>query len=165
MTKPGSIMSEQAYAQGKMLNHSAWYGHLPRGITPSDVDATVANGEFVLLWELSSSSVEWFQIATGQRRLYEDMVQCSGGKHWACLLKHSVDSSRAIDTVEDIDSFHVMFRRDDGRTDYLPLQPGGRWFDFVRLFYECRKKAWKMTFETECVATCFCGRCRGEDNA
>jgi len=52
----GEIIAEQAYAQGKMLDHSGWTGFLPRNITPSDIDMVIANGQSMMLIEWSSRS-------------------------------------------------------------------------------------------------------------
>ena len=50
----GGIYREAAYALGKMLNHSEWYGKLARGITASDIDFVIdANGR-IIFGELSS---------------------------------------------------------------------------------------------------------------
>jgi hypothetical protein len=106
----GSILQTEAYALGKMLDHSSWqYGHgLPRLVTPSDIDAVFDNKGHVLFMELSSSCREWSQLKTGQRLLYQNMI--AGTHHAAALCKHGVspDQERPINSRHDIGSFQLM---------------------------------------------------------
>ena len=129
MTEQGSILSETAYAQGKMLDHSEWQPLLPRGITPSDIDAVVA---------------------TGQRRLFEDIIRGSQGQHWAASVKHDVPSVRAIRTVSDIESFQVMFMDLDNRIARTRVVPAGEngviWSRFIKEFYNDRTEALRWCF-------------------
>ena len=150
MAGAGAIIAEQAYAQGKMLDHSEWNSFLPRGITPSDIDAVVANGQHVLFWELSSQHTTWANVSKGQRRLAKDLVLGSNGNHWAALVKHSVPKTRTIRTVTDVDSFAVMFLGFDGGiqcTNAIDASPNGAvWARFVREFYRNRTEAIRWAF-------------------
>jgi hypothetical protein len=124
----GDIHSPAAYAQGKMLDHSAWDGGLVRRITPSDIDMAVdANGK-ILFCELSSSVSHWLQADTGQLVLYQNAIK--GGCHCACLCRHNVGIDRKINTKNDVQSFHVML------WDYdfvcSDIFPGSMWSGFVR---------------------------------
>lgn len=126
----GAIYAEQAYAQGKMLNNSAWNGMLPRNITPSDIDLVFDNNGWQLLCELSSQTSNWAELKRGQRLLYQGLTI----KHRTIgvLLKHSVPKDRQIDTLKDIDSFQVMIS--GGRI--TEIFGGERWQRFVEQFYE-----------------------------
>jgi hypothetical protein len=123
----GWIFAEDAYAQGKMLNHGGWNGVLPRRITPSDVDMVFDNAGKIIFIELSSSCSCWQEITPGQRLLYENAIK--GGAHCACLCKHSVPVSMQIDTRYDIDSFQIMVW--DYGLVYSKIQPGAYWQQFV----------------------------------
>lgn len=108
---PGAIFAEEAYALGKMLDHSAWQTdvRISRGITPSDVDMAVDNNGMILFCEISSQYEEWKKLREGQRRFYENCVK--GGLHCAALCRHAVKlmDQRKIDTCNDIISFQLMF--------------------------------------------------------
>lgn len=107
----GDIFCEEAYALGKMLDHSSWaIGEkvLPRGITPSDFDLVFDNNGCVLFCELSSGASEWGEVSTGQCLTYKAAIR--KGVHCAVLCTHDVkvEYGRKIDTREDIISFQVM---------------------------------------------------------
>lgn len=129
----GGIYNEAAYAQGKMLDHSAWFGKLPRGITPSDVDFCFDNAGNKLLCELSSKHNAWKSLDVGQRRLYESFV--SAEDTTAVLLKHSVPKERQINTIQDIDEFQVMFCSNH-KQFVSEIFNGDRWFGFVLKWFE-----------------------------
>lgn len=123
----GSIFVEDAYAQGKMLDHSGWDGALTRAITPSDIDmAFDASGKIIFV-ELSSSCVEWRQIDTGQRLLYERAI--TGTLHCACLCKHAVPISQQINSRNDVMSFQIMIWNQG--PIYSPIVSGNKWAGFV----------------------------------
>ncbi len=149
----GSVFAEEAYAQGKMLDHSSWQRPrdgdrpLPRSITPSDADMTVGEGLFssipavfdnrgnILFCELSSHAREWKEIQPGQLRLYEGLLR--GNPHCAVLCRHSVrpERKRKIDTRYDIESFHVRIF-DHGFIE-LPVVDGNQeWQSLVLRWYE-----------------------------
>lgn len=104
----GAIYSERAYALGKMLDHSSWYGTLTRKITPSDVDMLFDNAGKIMLCELSSAVSSWSEVQIGQRWLYQSFIKDQ--PHCAVLCRHNVDpsSGRQINTRFDIQSFQVM---------------------------------------------------------
>jgi hypothetical protein len=111
MIAPGDIFSAEAYAQGKMLDHSGWYGKLPRGSRPSDIDFASATVEFdnngaILLAELSRMSSRWNEISRGQKWLYESSIKFS--PHCAVLCHHSAPLDRKIDTYNDVIDFQPM---------------------------------------------------------
>ena len=109
MKTPGSIISEQAYAQGKMLDHSEWHGLLPRGATPSDIDMLIANRKKMIFVEFSRNCDDWEQLNTGQCWLYEDIVRNGAGKVIAALLQHSVPTDRTVRTISDVERFQIMY--------------------------------------------------------
>lgn len=92
-----------------MLDHSDWLQGLwtmPRLITPSDVDMAMDNDGKILFCELSSSQSEWVKMGKGQRLLYRNFIFNSA--NLAVLCKHSVPTTRKINTRKDFDSFQVM---------------------------------------------------------
>jgi hypothetical protein len=130
----GSILHSEAYALGKMLDHSSWhYGFgLPRLITPSDIDAAFDNDGHVLFTEFSSVSREWKQLKAGQRRLYENIIR--GTHHAAALCKHGVspNDERPINTRDDIGCFQVMLHDPDiGFVIPPPFDQPGAWERFI----------------------------------
>ena len=111
MTNEGNIHSPEAYAQSKMLDHSGWYGKLPRGSRPSDIDFVAVKMVFdnngSMLWgELSRSASEWGQLDYGQKWLYESAIKFS--PHCAVLCFHNAPLDRKIDTYRDVISFQPM---------------------------------------------------------
>mgnify|MGYP003149216372 CR=1 FL=1 len=127
-----------------MLDHSKW-SCLPRGITPSDIDAVIANGAFFLHIEFSKTYCDWSSLPFGQRKMYQDQVVTSKGDIWAVLAKHSVPSHREIDTVCDVESFQVMFRGFDGQTSKTNVinagLNGGVWKNFTINWFKDRAAA------------------------
>lgn len=107
---PGSVFSEEAYALGKMLDHSSWQDDvkMARGITPSDIDMAIDNNGQIMFCELSSQHRTWSAISEGQRRLYENCIK--GALHCAVLCHHNVrpEEKRMINTRTDIAAFQVM---------------------------------------------------------
>jgi hypothetical protein len=123
----GRILWQEAYALGKMLDHSSWQkgDHvLPRLITGSDIDACFARGQqpgqthFVfedrlhdgatIYCELTRQFANWKNIRFAQRWVYESAIRY--GPHCAVLCQHAVtpDEERAIDTRQDVIAFQVM---------------------------------------------------------
>jgi len=140
---PGSIFSQEAYALGKMLDHSSWWRDppkLPRGITPSDTDyppipLCFDNNGWVLWCELSSSFSAWHQVQTGQKWLYESILRNS--QHFGVLCQHNVrpEMQRPINTRYDIQSFQVMLW-DFGYVRSNVITGNGMWQKFVLSFYQ-----------------------------
>lgn len=123
----GWIFAEDAYAQGKMLNHGGWNGVLPRLITPSDVDMVFDNNGKIIFIELSRVRSSWQEVTKGQRLLYENLIR--GGAHCACLCKHNVPAAIQIDTRYDVDSFQIMVW--DYGLVYSKTYSGTLWEKFV----------------------------------
>lgn len=103
----GSILVEEAYARGKMLDHSGWHV-LPRAITPSDFDMVFDNGGALIYGEISSEFSEWARLKKGQRKAYSNAIWQT--RNCAVLCRHNVPLSelRAINTREDIRDYQVM---------------------------------------------------------
>ncbi len=138
MTREGDIHSPEAYAQGKMLDHSGWYGKLPRGCRPSDIDFGTATFVFdnhgsILLGEMSSVSREWRELAGGQKWLYESLVRFS--PHCSVLCYHNVPLDRRIKTDEDVISFQPMVWDYDFVVGKV-YSGGERWNRFVFSWYK-----------------------------
>lgn len=121
----GAVFSEQAYAQGKMLDHSEW--SLPRKITPSDIDMCFDNDGRVLYCEISRHHSKWPELHIGQIKLYQAAVKST--QNLSVLCKHSVPANRQINTRSDIERFSVMV--DCGHFQVTPVFESGRWRAFV----------------------------------
>jgi hypothetical protein len=104
-TSGGRILSEQAYAQGKMLDHGNW--KLARGITPSDVDFVVESGGCFLFAEFSRGCGSFDCLSKGQRMMYARLA--SRRSDIVVVCQHSVPSDRAIDTLADVEAATVYF--------------------------------------------------------
>lgn len=128
----GAIYCEEAYAQGKMLDHSEWQGKLPRSITPSDIDQIFDNDGKLLACEWSRSNLRWNELTRGQRDTYMAVVK-SG--HMAALLKHSVPRSRKIKTRTDVESFQVIYLAANGKPAITDVIDGYLWPIFVDEWY------------------------------
>lgn len=132
----GAIRCEQAYALGKMLDHSSWQrgDKIVRLSTPSDIDACWDNRGRVIFGEFSSECFEWRQVEKGQIGLYQSVIRDT--PHCAVLCRHnvSVRDNRPIDSKEDVRSFQVMVY-DYGFlvTDVLPES---RWPRFVTSWFK-----------------------------
>lgn len=102
----GGIHAPEAYALGKMLDHSGWA--LPRGITPCDFDVVFDNNGRIIFCELSSSIAAWEDVSVGQRWAYQSAIR--KGNHCAALCKHDVKPGdcKQINTRFDICLFQVM---------------------------------------------------------
>lgn len=126
----GSIILEEAYALGKMVECSAWNGLLRDHITPSDIDLCFDNNGSVIFVDLSVSYDRWDIALAGQRRMYAAII--AGGPHCAVLAKHSVTPSlgRKIDSLHDIESFQAAVW--DSGFVKSPVWSGSRWQEFVQ---------------------------------
>ena len=133
----GAIRSEEAYALGKMLDHSDWQRgeKIARLITPSDVDACFDNNGNVIFCEFSSQHDDWSRISLGQRLLYQNCI--NGTDHLAVLCRHSVKASdgRRINSRTDIQSFQVMLH--DRILLYSPVIDGNdKWQKLIQWWFE-----------------------------
>jgi hypothetical protein len=154
----GAIFAEEAYALGKMLDHSCWSKQgeqscwqkdsmpLPRLITPSDLDSVFSrlvephavptvfddNGCMIFA-ELSTNADDWRFLSTGQYRLYRGLLE---GPHCAVLCRHGIrpEQKKKICTRHDIISFQPMVW-DHGAV--IGATSHGRvWEDFVFKWFE-----------------------------
>jgi hypothetical protein len=136
----GSIILEECYALGKMMDSSAWRVVLRRKITPSDIDLCFDNNGAIIFADFSASYTDWNQIGEklkGQRWLYESVIKHN--RHCAVLCKHSVtpELGRKINTLSDVDSFQVMVWDNDKRAFVLSrIYPGRWWQDFVQMWMD-----------------------------
>lgn len=101
-------MCEQAYAQGKMLDSSGWNGLLARGITPSDIDWFVESSGCYLFAEFSRDCVQIDCLSRGQQLAYTRLSRRPNGDAVA-VCKHSVPTTRVIDTKVDVEACTVYF--------------------------------------------------------
>jgi len=127
---PGSIFSKEAYALGKMLDHSSWNGRLPRNITPSDIDMTFDNNGDVLACELSRKHKEWKDVPLGQRLIYERFVFNGTYRHIAAICYHTVapDFGRKIDSRDDIKVFQLLVY---SQGDLFVSEMRQDWIEFI----------------------------------
>lgn len=106
---PGGIRCPEAYAQGKMLDHSYWSGKMRGKITPSDNDMVVESYGCFLLCEISRDSKTLDDLSIGQRILLRRFAELPG-VHCVAILRHGLLSiSKPIDTANDILSATVYF--------------------------------------------------------
>ena len=134
----GSVRHAARYKQG--YDHSSWASVLPRKITPSDIDVVFDNllhGR-QLFCEFTSREALWTEKAHGQRVLYQQILRTTNYSSACVLCFHSVPSHLLIDSLKDVNSFHVM-RCVDGEVVYTPGDKrtfhGSLWTDFVKSFY------------------------------
>lgn len=155
----GAIYAEQAYALGKMLDHSCWQEsekscwqknapRLPRLITPSDLDTVFCrllhdpfavplildNAGRMIFAELSSWSQDWRLLSDGQFKLYRGLLD---GPHCAVLCCHNVapEDHKKICTRHDIISFQPMVW-DHGAVIGRSLPTNALWQQFVFNWFE-----------------------------
>ena len=141
MADRGGIRNVEAYARGKMLDHSSWQKgiKLPRSVTPSDIDIVFDNAGWLLHCEVSSKHTRWEELAKeakGQALLYENLIFQTS--NCAALCRHSVPLSerRAINSREDINAFQLMLYAPRSGVVYSPVYKGGaRWNDFVHSWF------------------------------
>lgn len=155
MSERGRIRNSEAYARGKMLDHSGWQkgdNKLPRNITPSDIDMVFDNSGDVLFCEVSSSRVEWKDLDIGQRKTYQNSIR--GTDNFAVLCTHAVplDAGRQINSRQDIQQFQVMVFDPKHRNPFVTTEVfvgNDRWQKFVSVWFNnpseirrhCRKNA------------------------
>jgi hypothetical protein len=137
---PGAIRNLDRYRQ--LYDHSGWYGKLPNKITPSDIDVVFDNKNHgrILFCEFTSAEATWDKKPYGQRIAYMQLLRTTAQKHAAVLCLHHVPSDKQIDTVLDVDSFHVMRILDKEKGVVLmpsshEVYDGSKWLDFVKSFY------------------------------
>jgi hypothetical protein len=114
----GRIMVEQAYAQGKMLDHSGW--SLARGITPSDIDFVIEASRQCLFAEFSRDCGSINCLKKGQAMMYRRIASKST-HDLVVVCNHSVEPDKVIDSRTDVKSCTIYFdagaRTLSGKTD------------------------------------------------
>ena len=105
----GAILVEQAYAQGKMLDHSSW--RLVRGISPSDIDFVIESGGNFGFVEFSKHFKSIEQLNHGQKLLYERLISRIHKSDFVGLAYHNVPEERSIDTCRDVISAEIYTQR------------------------------------------------------
>ena len=117
---PGGIRCPEAYAQGKMLDHSWWSGKMRGKITPSDIDIVIESHGCFLWCEVSRQYKTIEEMPTGQRILLANLSRLAG-VHCVAVLYHGLMSgSKEIDTANDIASATVYFDRGTGVATLSP---------------------------------------------
>jgi hypothetical protein len=139
----GKVFSEEAYALGKMLDHSSWQKgerRLPRRITPSDLDIPGVPMVFdaagaLIIGELSRSGATWDNLTKGQRWAYESYIR--GTRHCAVVCYHEIrpEEQRYIDTRHDMLAFQIMVD-DFGVITSQLFKGNDRWQNFVFAWME-----------------------------
>lgn len=102
----GKILCADAYAQGKMLDHSGW--SLARGITPSDIDFFVESSGCFLWAEFSRDCFDLECLSRGQQLAYTRLARRPNADAVA-VCRHSVPTSRQINTARDVETCTVYF--------------------------------------------------------
>ncbi len=121
----GGIYAPEAYARGKMLDHSSW--NLPRG-SPSDIDMFIDNSGRILLVELDSEYPEWRNISKGQQIGYSNMVKAGKGDIFAVCAQHKIpEPGVKINTVSDVMAWQLMYYK-DGNINYKGVFSGEDWW-------------------------------------
>ena len=105
----GAILVEQAYAQGKMLDHTSW--RLVRGISPSDIDFVIESGGNFGFVEFSKNFKSIEQLNHGQKLLYERLISRMRKSDFVGLAYHNVPEERSIDTCRDVISAEIYTQR------------------------------------------------------
>ena len=105
----GAILVEQAYAQGKMLDHTSW--RLVRGISPSDIDFVIESGGNFGFVEFSKHFKSIEQLNHGQKLLYERLISRIHKSDFVGLAYHNVPEERSIDTCRDVISAEIYTQR------------------------------------------------------
>lgn len=109
---PGGIRCPEAYAQGKMLDHSWWSGQMARGITPSDTDMFIESAGCFLWCEISRDceTIEDICRASKGQGIALRRLSRIQGMHAVAVLCHGLFSlSRPINTATDIRTATVYF--------------------------------------------------------
>lgn len=106
----GRIIVEAAYAQGKMLDNSAWSERLARRITPSDIDFVVESESCFIFAEFSRDTSTLEGLKKGQNLLYKRLWQHTRTLPWIiAICQHNVPVDRQIDTLNDVINCTVYF--------------------------------------------------------
>lgn len=154
MSERGDIYAPEAYAQGKMIDHSAWGGVLPRKITPSDIDMVMEQGGWLMFIEAVRGRQGWDDIKYGQRFMYQSIAELSD-KVLCVLWCHEAPLERKIDSRCDCRSFSVMLsyphphQHSRMRVAVTHGFSGERWEKFVRGWFE--KPAAVYTYCLSCI--------------
>lgn len=143
----GKVRDVARYCAGKILDHSAWTACLPRGCSPSDIDAVfddMRSGRTVLV-ELKEATatnwVSWQHVAWPQREVYRRLVDTPSGRVLAVLAGwHGMSGETGsglpcVDTAQDVVSFDVMYRH-HGRLRTSGSCNGDCWVAFMQSIYE-----------------------------
>jgi len=103
----GRIMVEEAYAQGKMIDHSSWV--LDRGCNFCDVDMLL-DSKGCCFWCFLERTKNRKTLSKGQRIVFDTLSNLNG-YHIAAVLRHSVDVKERINSRFDIQEAEVWFDR------------------------------------------------------
>jgi hypothetical protein len=127
---PGKIKIEDAYAQGKMLDHSGWNGKFkqPNGQF-SDVDWIYDSGGYIAFGELKYGCCRWDELPLGQLLLFKHLVRNTD--HVVVLCSHSTPAHLQIDTYNAVEEYAFTFWRDSVRvqTSAFNHPPFCEWFE------------------------------------
>lgn len=119
-----------------MLDHSAWNGKLKNGRSFSDIDMMLDCNGTVLLIELKLNSPRWYDLPTGQRRAYDNLVKAGNGKVIVACAKITPSPDKPVNTLTDIESFQVKTHK-----ELSQILPGSVWEKFVLSVQELSETA------------------------
>lgn len=131
----GRILVEEAYAQGKMLDSSAWAGDFPRGITPSDIDYVLESDGYFLFAEFNRGPGTFDAMSKGQRILYSNLCSLSPNCVVA-VVGHNAPRDRAICTKTDIESLEVRHHSGYQYQTQCPQEAKEKWVSINKKIVE-----------------------------
>lgn len=130
----GKIFAAEAYAQGKMFDNSTWGCHLPRKITPSDIDLVIDNNGRFLFCEYKCDISRFSDLSIGQHIMYQNLVKNGDGNHFAACVRHvKPEQGVQINTVTHVLTFQLMMKLEDGRLVVSPVYQGSQWIRAVKV--------------------------------
>jgi hypothetical protein len=69
------IRNPELFASSKLIDYTQINCIMPRGIEPSDIDMIIDNKGCMLLGDFKNHRRGWFELETGQRRLFQNFLR------------------------------------------------------------------------------------------
>lgn len=134
----GGIECPELYVRAKMLDHTDWVDHLPRNITPSDIDMVFDNRGRIIQIELSPSIDKWEFLQVGQRELHFSYVRAGKGAISAVIARHNTPPDRYINSYKDVISWTLAYydqKTKDISFRYFIHEPPITWPAFISWWF------------------------------
>lgn len=126
----------RAYFDGKAFDHTKWLYHLPRNITPMNIDCSIDSYGNVVIMEWSRETADWFKLKEGPHRHIRSLIANMNGLGVAVCLRHDTPRGRFADTTRCLDYFTAMYYDPNNyiATDGICYRtyPAGLWVPFVQ---------------------------------